>query len=75
MRHVSRGMSCDHKTCLVIARHVLRSQDMPRDRKKCVVITIRVLRITYAKTVHTFKENGELQKRTAGERPPQAALY
>ena len=32
-----------HKTCLVIARHVLWSQDMSRDNKICLMITSHVL--------------------------------
>ena len=43
-RSVARSnMSCDHKTCLVITRHVLWSQDMSRDHKTCLVITRHVL--------------------------------
>ena len=37
-------MSCDPKTCLVIPRHVLQSQDMSLDHKTCFVITKHVVR-------------------------------
>ena len=37
-------MSSDHKTCLVITRHVSWSQDMSLDQKTCLVITVHILR-------------------------------